>query len=168
MSNFLKLAPASVVRVFLRSVVIQAPVETVFAFHERADALQLLSPAFPPVRLIRKSGGIEAGGRVEMKIGPFRWTALHGAFEKNHFFEDQQISGPFAKWIHRHQFEPLGSATRLTDRIEYRLPGGDWTNRLFSWATDLGLRQMFSHRHRMTKHYCEEGSLSRPAGGSHA
>ena len=143
---------------FLQSVVIEAPVAKVFAFHEREDALRLLSPAFPPVRVVRRTGGIETGARVDLQIGPFRWTALHCAFEKNHFFEDQQIRGPFTKWIHRHEFESLGSATRLTDRIEYRLPGGEWTNRLFAWATDLGLRQMFRHRHRMTKRYCEEGT----------
>jgi ligand-binding SRPBCC domain-containing protein len=49
---------------FLKSIVIEAPVENVFGFHERQDALQLLSPAFPPVRVIRKKGGIEAGSRV--------------------------------------------------------------------------------------------------------
>ena len=38
--------------------------------------------------------------------------------------EDQQIRGPFAQWIHRHEFESAGNATRLIDRIEYRIPGG--------------------------------------------
>lgn len=141
---------------FLRSVMIDAPVEKVFAFHEREDALDLLSPAFPPVRVVGKAGGIEAGARVELKIGPFRWTALHSAFEKNRFFEDRQIRGPFARWIHRHEFESVRGATRLTDRIEYRLPGGDWPNRLLVWATNFGLRQMFRHRHRVTKRLCEE------------
>lgn len=143
---------------FFRSVVIQAPVEKVFAFHEREDALRLLSPAFPPVRVIRRSGGIEPGARVDLMVGPFRWTALHSALERNRFFEDQQIEGPFALWIHRHEFEPLGNATRLTDRIEYRLPGGKWANRLLAWATALGLGQMFRHRHSVTKRYCEEGT----------
>ena len=98
---------------FLRSVVVEAPVENVFGFHEREDALRLLSPAFPPVRLIRpmgvigKSGGIEPGSRVELRIGPFPWVALHSAYEKNRLFEDRQISGPFAKWIHRHEFEAV-------------------------------------------------------------
>jgi len=133
-------------------------VETVFGFHEREDALRLLSPAFPAVRVVRKQGGIETGSRVELRIGPLRWVALHTAFQKNRFFEDQQISGPFAKWIHRHEFEAVGGATLLTDRIEYRLPGGVWMNHLFGWAMQLGLQQMFRHRHRITKRYCEKGT----------
>jgi ligand-binding SRPBCC domain-containing protein len=143
---------------FRKSVVVEAPVETVFGFHEREDALRLLSPAFPAVRVVRKQGGIETGSRVELRIGPLRWVALHTAFQKNRFFEDQQISGPFAKWIHRHEFEAVGGATLLTDRIEYRLPGGVWMNHLFGWAMQLGLQQMFRHRHRITKRYCEKGT----------
>ena len=142
---------------FFKSVIVQAPIETVFAFHEREDALRLLSPAFPPVRVLQKTGGIEPGSRVELKIGPFYWSALHTAYEKNRFFEDQQVRGPFAKWIHRHEFEPAGEATRLTDRIEFNLRGGVWINHLSRWAVQLGLRQMFRERHRRTKLYCEKG-----------
>ncbi len=87
---------------FLKSIVVEAPVETVFGFHEREDALRLLSPRFPPLRVIRKTGGIEpgsikTGSRVELKIGPFLWTALHTAYEKNRLFADEQVQGPFAE-----------------------------------------------------------------------
>jgi ligand-binding SRPBCC domain-containing protein len=142
---------------FVKSVLVQAPVEAVFGFHEREDALRLLSPRFPPLRVIRKTGGIEPGSRVELKIGPFPWTALHTAYEKNRLFIDEQVRGPFAKWIHRHEFESLDRKTRLTDRVEYRLPGGEWMNRLLGWAVQLGLRQMFRERHRITRIYCEKG-----------
>ena len=142
---------------FLKSVIVQAPIETVFGFHEREDALRLLSPAFPPVRVLKRTGGIEPGSRVDLKIGLFYWSALHTAYEKNVFFEDQQVRGPFVKWIHRHEFEPFGVATRLTDRIEFSLPGGAWINQLFGWAVQLGLRQMFRERHQRTKLYCEAG-----------
>jgi len=140
---------------FVKSVLVNAPVETVFAFHERPDALTLLSPAFPPIRVIRKVGGIEAGSEVEIAIGPFTWLALHTDFDRNRLFVDKQVSGPFALWVHRHEFEAQGKATRLTDRIDYRLPGGVLVNSLFGWAVRRGLGQMFRHRHRVTKQYCE-------------
>lgn len=143
---------------FVKSVLITAPLKTVFGFHEREDALRLLSPRFPPVRVIRKTGGLEAGSRVILQIGPFHWEALHTDYEKNRFFQDRQISGPFAEWVHRHEFEEVGSTTRLTDRVDFQLPGGAWTNYLLGWAVRLGLQQMFRHRHRMTKLYCEKGS----------
>ena len=142
---------------FSKSIIVEAPVETVFGFHEREDALRILSPRFPPVRVIRKTGGIEQGSRVELKVGPFLWTALHTDYEKNRLFVDEQIQGPFAKWVHRHEFESVNQTTRLTDRVEYRLPGGVWMNRLFGWAVQLGLRRMFRERHQITKRYCEKG-----------
>ena len=143
--------------VFQKSILIDAPVEKVFAFHEREDALALLTPAFPPVRVVRKSGGIEPGGRVELRVGPFRWLALHTDYEKNRLFVDEQVEGPMAVWKHRHEFEPVGSwETRLTDRVEYRLPGGFLVNALFGWTVRPGLSRMFAHRHKVTKQICEQ------------
>jgi ligand-binding SRPBCC domain-containing protein len=140
---------------FVKSVIIDAPVSEVFRFHEREDALSLLTPAFPPVHIISRTGGIETGARVELRVGGFRWTALHTAYEHDRLFVDEQIRGPFGKWVHRHEFEAVGSKTRLTDRIEYELPGGALVNTLFGWTVALGLRRMFVHRHRVTKQVCE-------------
>ena len=116
-------------------------VEAVFAFHEREDALLLLSPPFPPIRVVNKGAAIEAGSRVELRVGFLPWVALHTAYQRNRLFVDQQIRGPFAKWVHRHEFEGLGDKTRLTDRVEYLLPGGSFVNAAFGWLVKIGLRQ---------------------------
>lgn len=143
---------------FIQSVEINAPVETVFSFHERDDALPLLTPAFPPVKLISKTPGIGVGTRVVLRVVVFRWVAEHTAYEKNRLFIDEQIEGPMARWIHRHEFEDIGGArTRLTDRVEFQLPGGSLVNRLFAWTARPGLRDMFNHRHAVTKRMCEGG-----------
>jgi ligand-binding SRPBCC domain-containing protein len=135
---------------------INATVDEVFGFHEREDAFTLLTPRFPPVRLISKSReGIQSGTRVELRVGVFSWIALHTRYEKNKLFVDEQIRGPFSKWIHRHEFEPADGRTLLTDRIEYELPGGRLVNALFRWAVAAGLHQMFNHRHRVTREFCE-------------
>lgn len=143
--------------VFERSVLINASIADVFVFHERPDALTLLSPAFPPVRVMGRTGkGIELNSRLELRIGPFCWVAVHTAYARNRRFEDRQESGPFDQWIHRHEFESIGGKTRLTDRIEYVLPGGAAANALFGWAVNLGLRNMFRHRHKVTRTLCEK------------
>ncbi len=144
---------------FVKRVLIDASVEEVFRFHERDDALSLLAPAFPPVRIIHRTGGIKIGARVELRVCSFRWVALHTAYERNQFFEDRQVEGPFAKWVHRHEFEAAGVKARLTDRIEYELPGGSLVNTLFGWLVRLGLRNMFAHRNRVTKEFCEKASM---------
>jgi ligand-binding SRPBCC domain-containing protein len=141
---------------FVQSVGIDAPVAEVFAFHERPDAFALLSPKFPPVRKAGGGSGIQPGTRVELRIAGVRWSALHTAYEKDRLFVDEQVRGPFAKWIHRHEFEAMGSQSRLTDRIDYRLPGGALADILFGWLLQLGLRRMFAHRHRVTREFCEK------------
>jgi len=142
---------------FVRSVEIDAPAETVFAFHEREDALPLLTPAFPPVKLISKTPGIDVGTRVELRVLGLRWVALHTEYEKHRFFVDEQIQGPFAKWVHRHEVEAIDGGARLTDRVEYELPGGAIVNALLGWTVKPGLHQMFRHRHAVTKRLCEAG-----------
>ena len=127
---------------------IDAPVETVFAFHERDDALELLTPPFPQVAITR-TGGIEAGARVELRVGPFRWIARHTGYEKNRLFVDEMVEGPFRQWVHRHEFEDLGGKTRLTDRIEYEVRAGAMVR--------VALGMLFRYRHRVTKRECERG-----------
>ena len=140
---------------FVRSIVIHAPVQRVFGFHEREDALTLLTPKFPPSKLISKTGGITPGSRVVLQVGPIQWVALHGEYIKNRLFVDEQLSGPFKKWLHRHEFEDLGNWTRLTDRIEYELHGGPIVTACLGWAVNIQLGQMFRHRHQVTRRYCE-------------
>ncbi len=144
---------------FVRPLVIQAPVEAVFAFHERDDALPRLSPPFPPVRVVSRQGGIRAGARVELRIGPIRWLALHTVYEPNVLFVDEQIAGPFARWVHRHEFERLGpTTTRLTDRVTFELPGGALVNTLLGRLVALSLVPMFRFRHQVTKQACESAA----------
>lgn len=142
--------------VFVRQVQIAAPVETVFAFHERPDALDLLSPAFPPVRVVSRTGGLATGARVELRIaGVIRWVAVHTAFERNRLFVDEQAEGPFAEWVHRHEFEAVDGGTRLTDRVTYRLRGGRAANAIAPVLVAPGLSRMFGYRHRVTRRWCE-------------
>ena len=141
---------------FARSVVVDAPIEVVFGFHERTDALALLSPPVPPVRVVSRSAGLEPGSRVELRVALLPWIALHTAFERNRLFVDEQLRGPFAKWVHRHEFEDLGSKTRLTDRVEFRLPGGVFVNAALGWLVKVGLHTMFRHRHKITRLFCEK------------
>jgi DNA-binding CsgD family transcriptional regulator len=82
-----------------------------------------------------------------LRVGPIRWVASHTAYVKDRLFVDEQVEGPFASWVHRHEFEDLGGRTRLTDRVEYRLPGGAVVNAVGRWFVGAGLAGM--HRLRV-------------------
>ncbi|MEM9201529.1 MAG: SRPBCC family protein, partial [Actinomycetota bacterium] len=55
---------------------------------------------------------------------PFRMTSKITAFDRPRSFIDQQLSGPFASFVHLHTFEPVGDGTRMTDQISFRSPLG--------------------------------------------
>lgn len=142
--------------IFVFSSVIPAPVEKVFAFHESPDALERLTPPWQPAQVLLKDHGLQVGARVELLVplGPFkaRWYARHTRYEKNRLFEDVQESGPFRRWVHRHEFEAIdGSTTRLTDRIDFSLPGGPLADFFGGWFARIQLRRMFAYRHKVTR-----------------
>ncbi len=142
---------------------ISAPPESVFAFHERPDALELLTPDFANARVIEKTPGIKKGAKVvlEMRIGPVkqRWVAEHTAYEQGRMFQDRQVSGPFSKWLHTHTIEPDGEGGAwLIDSVDYELPLGALGQFFGGSFVRRRLSQMFEFRHRVTKQICEGGS----------
>ncbi len=135
----------------------QLPVDcdTAFAWHERPGAFERLTPPWEPVVLEERSGGIEDGARVTLRIktGPIaqRWVAEHRGYEKGRKFEDVQIRGPFAKWEHTHRFEPEeGKACTLTDDIEFEPPFGP-AGQLGLGYVRSKLEAMFHYRHAVTR-----------------
>lgn len=141
---------------FEYSSLIDAPVEVVFAFHERPDAIRLLTPPWMLPRVERLKGeGLEAGVELVVTTGLIlRWHARHVAYEKNRLFVDEIVSGPMKRWRHEHRFEPRGEQTLLTDWIEYEPKGPDFLVR-------PGLRCLFRYRHRVTRAHCEATALRR-------
>jgi ligand-binding SRPBCC domain-containing protein len=130
------------------------PVETLFAVHEAEDALEKLTPPWQKVQMVSKTGGIQTGAQVVFRIlaGPFHitWVALHTDYEKNRLFVDEEQKGPFRYWRHRHIFTIEGEGSRLTDSIEFGLPGGPLADAAAGWAVKLQLRKMFAYRHQVT------------------
>jgi ligand-binding SRPBCC domain-containing protein len=144
---------------FERSSQVQAPVEVVFGFHARPDALERLTPPDQRVEVLRREGGLEAGARVELllRFGPFskRWVALHTEYARNRFFVDTQIEGPFRSWRHCHEFRAEAGGTLLRDSIDCELPGGRFTEVLLGGLIRARLEKMFAYRHEVTRRECE-------------
>jgi ligand-binding SRPBCC domain-containing protein len=143
----------------------------VFAFHERPDALALLTPPWERVEVVSRDGGLEQGARVELRLGfgllRRRWVAVHTEYVKNRLFTDVAERGPFAFWEHRHIFEPEGEGCRLTDAVRCALPMGWLTEPLLGWAVKARLKRMFDYRHEVTRRHLEtatpEGPVTTPA-----
>jgi len=140
---------------FVKRSPMPAPADALFAWHERPGALERLTPPWSPMTVLSRSGGIRDGGRVVLglPVGPFhvRWVALNRDYVAGRQFRDEQVSGPFARWVHTHLIEPDGpGASTLEDRVEWALPGGPLGAWLGGGATRGLLDRLFAWRHRTT------------------
>jgi len=129
------------------------PVEDVFAWHMRPGALERLIPPWENVTIESREGTPASGGRVVFRVrrGPtdIRIEALHTDFEQDRLFRDEQIRGPFTKWIHTHRFEPeSGGGCRVEDHVDWELPMGAAGRLLGGSSVEAELKRLFAFRHR--------------------
>ena len=131
------------------------PVEKLFSWHENPGAFERLTPPFDPVSVKKRNGGIDGGEvHIQMNLGPIplTWVARHHDYIKNEQFFDEQVSGPFASWNHKHLFEKIDSnSSKVTDKIDYRLPLGILGETFGGAFAKQKIKQMFAYRRNITK-----------------
>jgi ligand-binding SRPBCC domain-containing protein len=116
--------------------VIRAPVERVFDLARDID-FHARSMAHTGERAVRgrTSGRIELGEEVEWEAHHFglvwhlrsRITTL----DRPRLFVDEQVSGPFTSFVHRHEFHDRGAATLMVDDWRHVAPVGSLVDPLF-------------------------------------
>jgi uncharacterized protein (TIGR01777 family) len=142
--------------VFERKSVVEAPVENLFAWHSGPYAFERLVPPWENVQVLEKKGTITNGSRVVLKMrqgfGNIRWTAVHDGFIDGKEFRDTQVEGPFAKWVHTHQFRSLTEKTSLlTDHVDYQAPLGALGDIVAGGYIAEKLKRTFTFRHTRTQ-----------------
>lgn len=131
-----------------------------FAWHQTPSALKTLIPPWEHVTIQQAPASLGNNdiAILVMHIGPLKlkWVARHRDFtdrgDEGGEFTDDQVSGPFASWVHRHSVRAMGP-TRcvLEDRIEYTLPLGSLGNVFGGGHIRRKLQRMFDFRHEATR-----------------
>jgi uncharacterized protein (TIGR01777 family) len=138
-----------------RSTVLPQSPDEVYAWHVRPGAFERLLPPWERVELLERSGGVAEGARtvLRVRVGPIArtWVAEHGAHIEGRRFVDEQRSGPFAHWIHTHEFLPEGHGTRVVDRIEYAPPYGLSAAAADLWLIRPRIARMLAYRHAVLR-----------------
>lgn len=139
---------------FNYSFTVAAPRPAVTAFHHDTRVLKRLSP--PPlfVQLHRFEPLAEnAEASFTMWFGPIplRWRAVHTDVGPGGF-TDTQLSGPLARWQHRHRFTALDDRrTQVDEEIRYEHapgPRGLFTRLFFNRPA---LTLLFTYRQLVTR-----------------
>ncbi len=137
---------------FVARSVVPVPLELVWRWHLGPASLERLDPPWDWVEIRQRPPAIAEGTRTVLFVPfgslRFRWVAVHRDIREGRSFCDEQVEGPFARWLHAHVFAPEGDgATRIEDRIEYALRLGAVGDLLGGRSVGRRLRRLFSWRH---------------------
>jgi ligand-binding SRPBCC domain-containing protein len=107
--------------------VLPLPLEEVFAFFSEAGNLERITPPELSFRIVSPTPvALRQGARIDYRLSlfgvPFLWRTEITAWNPPHAFEDTQLSGPYAQWIHRHSFRAVEGGTEMRDEVRWRLP----------------------------------------------
>lgn len=128
-----------------------ASAEELFPFFAEARNLERITPPWlrfevltPPPITMREGALIDY--RLHWRFLPIRWRTEITAWQPPHRFVDEQIRGPYRLWRHEHLFVQGSNSTTMTDRVEYAVPGGELTHRLF---VERDVTQIFAFRRQV-------------------
>lgn len=134
-----------------RSLFLSRPREEVFAFFSDAGNLERITPAFLHFHILTpRPIPMKPGTLIDYQLRLFgvyfRWKTLIETFEPPSSFTDVQLTGPYRRWRHRHEFDDAPGGTMMRDRVEYELPLGPLGAIARAVFVRRAVEQIFDHR----------------------
>lgn len=140
-----------------REQLIPADIETVWQFFSNPVNLGVITPPDMKFQQTSASDGdkIYKGQLIRYRVSPMfgirvSWLTEITQVEEQRSFTDEQRRGPFSLWVHRHFFETVPGGTRMTDIIQYRVPGWFMGSLINQLAVTRRLKQIFDFRKAKT------------------
>ena len=132
---------------------IARPIDEVFAFFARPENLARITPGSMRFEFVSSDLAMRDGLEIDYRLRPlFRvavgWRMRIVGFNPPRGFADIQLSGPYRRWEHVHEFTEVEGGTRVDDRITYELPLGPLGELAHLWLVRPELERVFSHRAR--------------------
>lgn len=129
--------------------------DRVFAFFSTPHNLERITPPWLRFRIVHETTpepreGTEFTYRLRIHGLPCTWRSRLELWRPNERFVDVQLSGPYARWHHTHEFADHGDGTLIRDRVRYRLPLGRLGDRIAGRRVAADVAAIFAFRARKT------------------
>lgn len=137
-----------------KSINVPASLDEVFAFFNRPENLEKLTPPFLRFNILTPSPLVMHNGAVfDYQISllglPMRWTNLISNYDPPHQFVDVQLKGPYSFWHHRHSFVPHEGHVEVIDEVHYEVGFSVLGKLMHGLVIQHQLNAIFSHRERV-------------------
>ncbi len=151
-----------------REQLIPRPRAEVFGFFAQARNLERLTPGFLRFQIltpepIEMRPGTLIDYRLHLYGLPLRWRTRIERFEPEERFVDLQLSGPYRRWEHLHEFSDAPGGTLMRDRVEYALPLGPLGAAAHALMVRRSLARIFDYRRAAVEELFGEVTPSVPS-----
>lgn len=141
------------IREFQSELWLPLPPEELFPFFADAANLDAITPPWLNFRIVTLGPIVMREGalidyRLRVRGLRLRWRTRINAWEPPRRFEDEQLHGPYRKWIHARTFEARDGGTLARDRVRYAVPF-DWL--VHGWLVRPDIEKIFQYRSEMLK-----------------
>jgi ligand-binding SRPBCC domain-containing protein len=131
----------------------------VFDFFSDAFNLELLTPPWLQFRVITPAPiamqqGTVIDYRLRLRGIPVRWESQVTVWEPPYRFVDEQLRGPYRRWVHHHTFVESDGGTLARDHVDYAVPGGVLVRKLL---VERDLRKIFQYRQQKLREVLLKG-----------
>lgn len=134
---------------FASEQIVDAPIDSVFAFFSEARNLESITPALLRFAIAKAPPVMQRGAQIEYKLRlrglKVHWKTMIAHWDPPHAFVDVQLHGPYAFWQHTHTFTPVGDRVRMNDEVLYALPFAPFS-RLAEPLVSRDVAEIFAYR----------------------
>jgi ligand-binding SRPBCC domain-containing protein len=137
-----------------RAQVVGGELADVFGFFKSPGNLETITPPWLGFRVLGATDPeVRLGTRISYRLRlhgiPLRWESRISEFVENSMFADEQVTGPYRYWYHRHLFHAVPGGVRIEDVVDYQLPLGPLGRMAHAAFVRRQLAGIFDHRARV-------------------
>jgi len=130
----------------------ETPLEDAFRVIDNPHNLAVITPPWLGFRIVTRDLRMAEGARIDYTISwgglRMRWRSLITEYDPPNSFVDEQVSGPYAFWRHRHTLSQTAEGTVVADEVRYILPLGALGRLAHEGVVRRQLEGIFRYRQR--------------------